>query len=136
MATATIPRIKMRSRLFFERLAVADEKIMKPNAPIDVAIDHDRRCSSSLQSCPSRSNVSVPVIMSQTPTRKMEAESMNTFPDTPKRMTPSNPIIEIRGRKSFVVNFEGANDGIKPPTIKPIPNKLSTLLDSIGVSLT
>ena len=43
MATAAIPRIKMIAIFRFARLAVADEKMMKPNAPIDVAVDHDRR---------------------------------------------------------------------------------------------
>ena len=71
--------------------------------------------------------------MSQTPIRKMEAESMKTFSEAPKRMTPSSPIIEIKARNSLVVNFEGTIDGINPPMIKPIPNKLSTLLDIMGV---
>lgn len=133
MATAAIPSIKIRSRLSLESCAVADEKMMKARAPIDVAIDHDRRCASSLQSCPSRSNVRVPVIISQTPMRNMEVESMKIFAETPKRMTPNNPMIEIKGRKLFVVNFEGTNDGVNPPMIKPTPNKLSILLDIVAV---
>ena len=43
MATAAMPRINMRFRFCLESCAVADEKMMKPKAPIDVAIDQDRR---------------------------------------------------------------------------------------------
>ena len=125
----------MRSRFCLESCAVADEKMMKPKAPIDVAIDHARRCASSLQSCPSRSSVRVPVIISQIPIRKIETDSIKTSSDSPKRITPKRPMLEITGRNSLVVSFEDVNVGIKPPMINPIPNRLSTLLDVIGLRL-
>ena len=128
-----MPRIRIRSRLYLESCAVADEKMMKPKAPIDVAMDHARRCVSSSQSCPSLSSVSVPVIISQTPIRKIELDSMKTSSDSPKRITPKSPTLEMIGRNSLVVSFEDANVGINPPMINPIPNRQSTLLDIIGV---
>ena len=106
---------------------------MKPIALMDVAADHARRCASWSQSCPSLSSVSVPVIISQTPIRKIEVDRSKASSDSPKRMTPMSPMLEIIGRSSLVVIFDDANVGINPPMINPTPNRLSKLLETLGV---